>query len=100
MSTVGYPSIMSKKSHSKYPQAMPKRTYDAHHPQKSLFIKDQREEFCRSDGCVHSWKYAVAKDQHKKVTSDEYKKKPNMCYCREKTLARHDHCQCTRTSIK
>ena len=40
MSTVGYPPIMSKKSHSKYPQAMPEKAYDAHYPQKSLSIKD------------------------------------------------------------
>ena len=68
MSTIGYLSIMSKKSHSKYPQAMPERAYDADHPQKSPFIKDQREESYRNDGCIHSQKYMVAKDRHDRVT--------------------------------
>ena len=52
---------------------MLERTYDAHHPQKSPFIKDQREDSCKSDGCIHSQKYAIAEDQHDRVTCDEYR---------------------------
>ena len=65
---------MSKKSHSKYPQAMPERAYNARHPQKSPFIKDKCEESCRTDGCIHFQKYVVAKDRHDGLTYDEHRK--------------------------
>ena len=89
MSIVGYPPIMSKKSYSKYPQAMPERTYDARHPQKSRFIKDQHEKSYKSDGCVHSQKYVVAKDRHNRVTCDEHRKNQTCTAIKDKHLCRN-----------